>query len=371
MSAVKVGNTAQDVDFQYYGTGSLSAIIDCGAKTLTLVGITSTTNKPLTITDATATSSTTTGALIVTGGIATAADITCGDDLFMASSGAVINFNSGNLTLTHSSGTITNSGILVNTGAITANGGISSSGQTLTPDANRTYIAYQVGSRATEKNITMTAAASQNLDPIQMNLNIVGAAPTSTSTVNGIYQQITHDTTAMANIRIKAADWTVSIGKNATDAYVYQGELQHTATATLTGESICMSALTYLSAGVTVTADRVCALQAMISGDGAAATVTGDCFVAYIVNAGTVVTTDSICCIHNQSAATAISGLELDLDGTVTYAFDFDGTVPDAWTTATAGTSITPKGEYVLIPVDVAGTTNPLFILAAQTHTAA
>ena len=37
--AVKVGNTANDVDFQYYGTGSLSAIIDCGAATFTLAGI--------------------------------------------------------------------------------------------------------------------------------------------------------------------------------------------------------------------------------------------------------------------------------------------------------------------------------------------
>ena len=105
-AAVKVGGTAQDVDFQFYATGSLSAIIDAGAATLTLVGITSTTNKPLTITDATATSSTTTGALIVTGGIATAADIFCGDDLFM-SNGGVINFNAGNVTLTHATNVLT------------------------------------------------------------------------------------------------------------------------------------------------------------------------------------------------------------------------------------------------------------------------
>jgi len=39
-AAVKVGNTSQDVDFQYYGTGSLSAIIDCGDATFTLTGIT-------------------------------------------------------------------------------------------------------------------------------------------------------------------------------------------------------------------------------------------------------------------------------------------------------------------------------------------
>uniref|UniRef100_A0A6M3KYD9 Uncharacterized protein n=1 Tax=viral metagenome TaxID=1070528 RepID=A0A6M3KYD9_9ZZZZ len=108
--AVKVGDTANDVDFQYYGTGSLSAIIDCGAATFTLVGIATATNGAVTITNATATSSTTTGALIVTGGIATAADITCGDDLFM-SNGGVINFNAGNFTLTHSSGTLTANGV--------------------------------------------------------------------------------------------------------------------------------------------------------------------------------------------------------------------------------------------------------------------
>jgi len=107
--AVKVGDTANDVDFQYYGTGSLSAIIDCGAATFTLVGIATSTNGAVTITNATATSSTTTGALIVTGGIATAADITCGDDLFMQSTG-VINFAAGNVTITHSTGLLTMAG---------------------------------------------------------------------------------------------------------------------------------------------------------------------------------------------------------------------------------------------------------------------
>ena len=41
-SAVKVGDTANDIDFQYYGTGSLSAIIDCGAATFTVTGIATT-----------------------------------------------------------------------------------------------------------------------------------------------------------------------------------------------------------------------------------------------------------------------------------------------------------------------------------------
>ena len=38
-TAVKVGGTSQDVDFQIYGTGSVSAIVDIGAATFTLTGI--------------------------------------------------------------------------------------------------------------------------------------------------------------------------------------------------------------------------------------------------------------------------------------------------------------------------------------------
>jgi len=37
--AVKIGDTGNDIDFQYYGTGSISAIIDCGNATFTLTGI--------------------------------------------------------------------------------------------------------------------------------------------------------------------------------------------------------------------------------------------------------------------------------------------------------------------------------------------
>jgi hypothetical protein len=38
-SAVTIGGTSQDIDFKYYGTGSLSAIIDCGDATITLAGL--------------------------------------------------------------------------------------------------------------------------------------------------------------------------------------------------------------------------------------------------------------------------------------------------------------------------------------------
>jgi len=249
-------------------------------------------------------------------------------------------------------------------GLVSSAGGFVSSAQTLTPDATRTYIAYQVGNRVTEKDITMVAAADQNLDPVQLNLNIIGAAPTNTSTLNGVYQQITHDTTDMPNLRLKGCDWTITTDKTCTDAYVVQTELIVSGTKTSGGELMAMSALTTLGTGAR-TADRVLAFQAMISGSGTAGTVVGDCFVAYLVNAGTVITTDSICCVHNQSAATATSALELDLDGTVTYAFDFDGTVADAWTTADG--VVTQADEYVKIPVRVAGVTPTLYLLAAET----
>jgi hypothetical protein len=59
-TAVKIGDTGNDIDFQYYGTGSLSAIIDCGAATLTLTGIALTTNSTIT---------TSAGGIITTGRI--------------------------------------------------------------------------------------------------------------------------------------------------------------------------------------------------------------------------------------------------------------------------------------------------------------
>src|SRR3990167_1153310 len=105
-AAVKVGGTGQDVDFQFYRTGSLSAIIDTGLATLTLVGITSSTDKPITISDATESTSTITGALIVSGGIGFAKDMYVGDDVFLTSE-AKLDWGAANALLTHSTGLLT------------------------------------------------------------------------------------------------------------------------------------------------------------------------------------------------------------------------------------------------------------------------
>jgi hypothetical protein len=172
-AAVKVGNTSQDVDFQFYGTGSISAIIDCGATSFTLTGINSTLKGTVTVgisgtghdvtfygdtascnflwdQDGDTNGSLTLGAdtkscdfrvygvttgkilhwdgsadaLYVDGLIAPKTTDTCAlgstalmfSDLFLAS-GGVINFNNGDVTLTHAANLLTFGGGAWNTGA--------------------------------------------------------------------------------------------------------------------------------------------------------------------------------------------------------------------------------------------------------------
>ena len=89
-TAVKVGDTANDIDFQYYGTGSLSAIIDCGAATFVITGLATTHTGILTVSNTTDASSLTAGASVVAGGIACAKKLFIGDDIDMSVSGTGI-----------------------------------------------------------------------------------------------------------------------------------------------------------------------------------------------------------------------------------------------------------------------------------------
>jgi len=181
-AAVKVGGTAQDVDFQWYGTGSKSFILDLGAASMTLVGLATATNGAVTITNATATSSTTTGALIVTGGIATAADLSVGDDIFIAT-GGVINFASGDATITHSTGVL----------AITPKLTVTGTGDYTSPafSVTRTFV-------TADFDQTYHAAARVNLDLTNdvpgakyasaLNVRIIGASDVaSTGQLYGLW----------------------------------------------------------------------------------------------------------------------------------------------------------------------------------------
>lgn len=124
----------------------------------------------LTVSVATESTSTTTGALIVTGGIGFAGDMYVGDDVFLTS-GAVLNFAAGDVTLTHSTGVL----------AITPKLTVTGTGDYTSPafSVTRTFV-------TSDFDQTYHAAARVNLDltndvPVAkyasaFNIRIIGAA---------------------------------------------------------------------------------------------------------------------------------------------------------------------------------------------------
>jgi len=194
--AINIGNGTKDIDFKVF-LGSASNYVDfnVGDTQMALVGVDITTDAPVVITNATATSSTSTGALIVTGGIATAADITCGDDLFMPSAG-VINFNAGNVTITHSAGALACTGALTistgteststTTGTLIVTGGIGFSGDMYVGDdvflTSGAVLNFNAG------NLTLThSAGTLTNSGILVNTGAISVDDTteSTSTTTG------------------------------------------------------------------------------------------------------------------------------------------------------------------------------------------
>ena len=124
------------------------------------------------------------------------------------------------------------------------------------PDSGRKFPLMRIGDRNNELDVTMTSAETDHFDPVQCNLNVIGANPVDGTTINTIYQLITHDTTAMTSLRLKCADWNIAVGKNIKDAYVYQGEIDITAGAGTTlaigGEAAVLGLV--MNAGSTGTA---------------------------------------------------------------------------------------------------------------------
>ncbi len=167
------------------------------------------------------------------------------DDLLLVGTATQLAVAGTTASTTTTTGSLRTAGGLGVVGAAFFGGLVTSSSTTgfrslpvFVPDSTRTNYALAIGSRITELDVTMAASTSQHLDPVQMNLNIIGSAPTSTSTVNGYFMQITHDTTAMTGyLRLKGCDWTMTINKNLQDAYVFQGEVDFTGNTTVGGEA--------------------------------------------------------------------------------------------------------------------------------------
>jgi len=143
-------------------------------------------------------------------------------------------------------------------------------------------------------------------------------------------------------IYIKNVDWgsgvdvqnifsriTIDAAMGSGSAYVSQNHLITSGAFTI-NEAAAVSAYVNLGTGEITASGRVCALQAMISGDGTAGTVAGDdkLYVAYIANRGTMIDTDAILLVHNQSAAGADAMVQIqNLSNTeerVTDIFELD-----------------------------------------------
>ena len=122
----------------------------------------------------------------------------------------------------------------------TMTSGINFSGATLSAGTSGSVsnIALEIGSRTTEQTVTFAGGVGvENFEPVQLKVDFVGTNPASMSKVNMIYQQLTHDTTDMANLRLKCADFTIAVAKNLQDAYAYQGEIDFSGTSTIGGEA--------------------------------------------------------------------------------------------------------------------------------------
>jgi hypothetical protein len=96
---------------------------------------------------------------ISSGNTTVAGDITCGDDLFMPS-GGVINFNSGDVTLTHSSNTLTVGGgnVVIEQGTLTlaAADHVIEDGANILDENDNNLLAFSSGNVSTGGNLTVS-----------------------------------------------------------------------------------------------------------------------------------------------------------------------------------------------------------------------
>ena len=196
----------------------------------------------------------------------------------------------------------------------------------LKTSTDRNSVALSVGNRLVEFDVPMVnTSVAQHLDPVQINLNVIGADPGATSTINAIYQNITHDTTNMANLRLKNADWNIAVGKNVQDAYCIQTEIDITGTANVGGQCGVISASLQITGVGNHTIGEAQALYASVGGAYGTGTITSaEITVAKIGVSLTGKTIKAIIECGAAAYAAATSALLLDGEGTVTNGWLID-----------------------------------------------
>ncbi len=170
-----------------------------------------------------------------------------------------------------------------------------------TPNSTRTNHGFIMGGRSTDE-LTVTfagGAGAENYEPVALNFNLVGTNPASTSTINIIQQGLYHDTNDMANLRLKCADWWVTVDKDCKDVYCIQNEINFgSGTNTASGEVSVLGLVLDGGAG-TLTCPYYHGVNITLRGAGTPANATG-------------------LFIRVESGATVANGIELRAEGTMT-----------------------------------------------------
>ncbi len=220
-----------------------------------------------------------------------------------------------------------------------------------TPNTGRTNHGFIMGGRSTDELLVTFAGSvgAENYEPVALNFNFAGTNPASTSTINVIQMGLYHDTNDMANLRLKCADWWVTVNKDCTDVYCIQNEINFGAgTNTVSGE-VAVLGLVLDGGGGTLTNSSWRVINCTLRGSGTPANSAG-IFINQESGCGTVDAGIRIEASATMTSAFRIGAPEYDNTPTHLFQFPATGTSPIA-----AGSYEVHGGTMVRISVLVGG----------------
>lgn len=213
--------------------------------------------------------------------------------------------------------------------------GIAFHNATFVPTSDRTDIAVSVGTRANALTITLANEVTQHFEPIQVNIDVAGVNPSSTSDVSLMRMQSTHTTAAMNNLRLRHINSYMVIEQDIQAAYIYTGSLDLMTNAIAVTTEVAVMNLN-LEIASAVTGDVRGLIINMYGANLAGADSIG---LEVRTDGGASVLDEGIriWSVGSNSITTA-----LDVRGTITYFADFDNVSGAAGTVCTeSGTAAT------------------------------
>lgn len=213
--------------------------------------------------------------------------------------------------------------------------GINFCDATFLPTADRSDLAIAVGSRANALTITLANENTQHFEPIQVNVDVAGVNPSSTSDVSLMRMQSIHSTAAMGNLRLRHINSYMVIEQDIQAAYIYTGSLDLATNAIAVTTEVAVMNLNLECASVVTGKVR----GAIINMYGANLANADSIGLEVRTDGGASILDEGIriWSVGGNSITTA-----LDVRGTVTYFADFDNASGAAGTVCTeSGTEAT------------------------------